>query len=240
MINRWTRSKRLKKIANYIPDDVRVADIGADHAFLLIHLASEGRLKKGIIGEVNQGPYENALSNVKRFGFQQLIDVRLGDGLSILQPNEIDVIVLAGMGGSLIMNILNTGIEKLASVQKLVLQPNIGSRPLRRWLDDHGWRLMMEDIVDDEGILYEILVACPGDDLTLYQDEQLDEEMLYEIGPILWKDQHPLLRKKLQIDLEKKQKVVNGLKRGKSIEAKQKLAIELRRMRKLERVIRWL
>src|SRR5690606_34430747 len=116
-MNNWRRSKRLKTIADLIPDQSIVADIGGDHAFLLIYMAQDGRLARGIVGELNRGPYENAKRNIQRMGVQDLIDVRLGDGLSVVKQGEIDYLVLAGMGGSLIVNILERGKEKLTQVK---------------------------------------------------------------------------------------------------------------------------
>lgn len=235
-MNNWKRSKRLQAIANFIPDQSRVADIGGDHAFLLIQLAKEERLLRGIVGEVNRGPYENAKRNVQQMGVDHLIDVRLGDGLSVLEQGEFDFLVLAGMGGSLIINILEQGKEKLEAIQGMVLQPNIHAKGVRAWLHKNHWRLSDETIVEEAGHLYEILVATPGSDPTLYQDEKLDKELLLEIGPLLWKQQHPLLAKKLTELHQHKKAVVEQLSRGVTSAARQKWAAEQKSLQALERV----
>src|SRR5699024_3765634 len=117
-------SDRLSAVARLIPPGRIVADIGSDHAQLLVHLAEHQVLDRGIAGEVNRGPYENAADRVRESGWSDRIDVRLGDGLKVLRPGEADVVVLAGMGGSLIASILSRGKEKLDATTQLVLQPN--------------------------------------------------------------------------------------------------------------------
>jgi len=239
-MNNWRRSKRLKTIADLIPDQSIVADIGGDHAFLLIYMAQDGRLARGIVGELNRGPYENAKRNIQRMGVQDLIDVRLGDGLSVVKQGEIDYLVLAGMGGSLIVNILERGKEKLTQVKGMVLQPNLNAKRVRAWLQRNNWYLTKETIVEEAGHLYEVMVAEPGKKSTLYQDAMLDEELLLEVGPLLWKEKHPLLPKKLAAALARKAEVVKQLGRGTTDAAKKKWAIERKKLKDLERVMKCL
>jgi tRNA (adenine22-N1)-methyltransferase len=233
-------SDRLKTIASFIPDQAKVADIGADHAHLLIHLAREGRLLKGIAGELNKGPFANAKNRVAMAGYASQIDVRLGNGLEVLTNGEVDVFVIAGMGGALIASILEAGQAKLAGVKRLVLQPNIGSERVRRWLLEHGWQIVAETIVKEEGICYEVIVAEPGVNPTLYQDPILSPSMLLQIGPLLWKQRHPLLREFCQIEYGRKKKAFDQLKQAKSEEAKQKQVQMKKELEELERVIRCL
>jgi tRNA (adenine22-N1)-methyltransferase len=233
----WQISQRLQTIAGYIPDQMRVADIGGDHAFLLLHVAKQGRLQKGIVGEVNRGPYENARDRVKQMGFSSLIDVRMGDGLSEVEPGEVDVVVIAGMGGALIARILDEGKDKLASVKRLVLQPNIGASRVREWLKEHRFQIIDETIVEDAEILYEIIVAEPGDGDAIYRHEKLNPQQLLEIGPILWRKKHPLLKKKLLEEWNGKQKIIKQLERAVSEEARlRKLEVE-KEIKEWEKVI---
>lgn len=233
-------SQRLKTIADLIPSDSKVADIGGDHAYLMIQLAQERRLKRGIVGEINKGPFLNACRNVKRMGYQSLIDVRLGDGLSVVEVMEFDVLVISGMGGTLIKNILEKGRKKLSGVQKMVLQPNIGTHHVRGWLDQQGWQLTDEALVEEEGVLYEILVASPGKEMHLYQDSFIPSEFLYEIGPLLWKQRHPLLIKKLKNELQRKEKMIGQLQLGVTGEAKKKWKQEKEKVEIWKRVIQCL
>jgi tRNA (adenine22-N1)-methyltransferase len=208
-------------IAEYVPDDARVADIGGDHALLLLHVAKKGRLKKGIVGEINRGPFENAKKRVAMAGFQELIEVRLGDGLSVLTPDEVDAVVIAGMGGTLIANILEAGKTKLAKVRRLILQPNIGARRVRGWLKENGYRLTDETIVKEAGIFYEIIVAEPGVE-EAYKQAGLPYDILLDVGPLLWRKRHPLLKAKLAAELTGKEKTLKQLAKGKTPAAEER------------------
>ncbi len=229
-------SPRLLALAKWIPDRSRVADIGGDHAYLLVHLAKTRRLVYGIVGELNQGPYENARRRIGDAGVKEFIEVRLGNGLSVLKQGEVDIIVIAGMGGSLIRRILSEGKEKLGDVKRLVLQPNIGGKNVRLWLKENGFRLTGELLVEDAGILYEALAAEPGKE-TLYEEIQgLSEKTLAEIGPLLWKNRHPLLKWKVEQSWNAKQRILHGLQHAKSLAAVDKrLALE-KEMKEWERV----
>lgn len=223
-------SLRLKMVADFVPNGTRVADIGADHAYLLIHLARAGKLEKGIAVEKNQGPYEAAKHHIVMMDVEEKIEARLGDGLSVLQPGEVEVVVIAGMGGALIAQILDEGKEKLTSIHRLILQPNVGGKRVRAWLKDHGFHLVDETLVEDAGILYEVIVAEPGEDKAT--DRNWPNEFMLEVGPILWQKKHPLLLRKCKEELESHKKVWMQLQKGKSPEAKQKI-------QEIEEQIKW-
>ncbi|MBA4600734.1 tRNA (adenine(22)-N(1))-methyltransferase [Thermoactinomyces mirandus] len=233
-------SPRLLALTEWIPEGSRVADIGADHAYLLIHLAKTGRLSHGIVGELNHGPYENARRSIAGFGVADFIDVRLGNGLSVLGKNEVDVIVIAGMGGSLICQILAEGKEKLENAKRLVLQPNIGGRSVRLWLKENGFRLAGEMLVDDGGILYEALVAKHGEETVYEEIGELSEETLAEIGPLLWKNRHPLLKWKVEQIWNAKQRIFNGLQNAKSqtaIDKRRELETDLKEWERVKKCL---
>jgi len=154
-----TLSIRLAAIAARVPASSRLADIGSDHALLPVYLAEQGKLAAGIAGEVNPGPYEAARRQVRESGVEDRIEVRKGDGLAVLAPGEVDVITIAGMGGGLIVSILEAGADRLAGVRLLVLQPNVGEDQVRRYLLANDWLLAAEEILEEDGKIYEILTA---------------------------------------------------------------------------------
>jgi tRNA (adenine22-N1)-methyltransferase len=176
-------SVRLETVAKYVPKDSRLADIGSDHAYLPSYLAKNGRISFGIAGEVAQGPFQSAEKNVMAEGLTELISVRMGDGLEVIQPGDADCISIAGMGGSLIASILENGKEKLAAVKRLVLQPNINAIAIRDWLIDNHWELIAEEIIEEDNKIYEILVAEKGEPLVPYHDVHLETGRL--VGPFL-------------------------------------------------------
>ncbi|MGZ4031269.1 MAG: tRNA (adenine(22)-N(1))-methyltransferase, partial [Tumebacillaceae bacterium] len=95
-------SNRLARIASFVPQDMKMADIGSDHAYLPLYLAQSGKIVSAIAGEVNDGPFRGAERNVRAHGMKDKISVRKGNGLAVLEPGEVDVITIAGMGGGTI------------------------------------------------------------------------------------------------------------------------------------------
>jgi tRNA (adenine22-N1)-methyltransferase len=233
-------SNRLVKIAHFVPNNTIVSDIGADHGKLLVYLAEQRKLVKGIAGELNEGPCKNAANFVRKAGFHDVIDVRLGNGLSVIQE-QVDVVVIAGMGGALIASILETEQEKLTGVSRLILQANIGEHRVREWLDTHQWSLVAEEIVLEDNIYYEILVAEPNivSD-PAYDQLPLSKELFYQIGPLLWRDHHPLLLPKLQLSLQRKREVVDQLAKAKVASGLAKRGQVQRELANVEQVIQWL
>ncbi|NGP43535.1 tRNA (adenine(22)-N(1))-methyltransferase TrmK [Bacillaceae bacterium SIJ1] len=154
-------SHRLQAVAEQVPSGLVVADIGSDHAFLPCALVLSKRAPYAIAGEVNEGPYQSAKQQVASLGLADYISVRKGDGLSIICEGEVDCITICGMGGVLISTILEAG-HAVLPVQRLVLQPNNGERPLRQWLFKHGWSITEEVILKENGKIYEIIAAEPG------------------------------------------------------------------------------
>lgn len=228
-----TISKRLETIARYCPKGARVADIGSDHALLASYLLVEGIASFVIAGELNEGPYQAALRQIHTLQLRDRASVRKGDGLAVISPNEVDVICIAGMGGQLIASILDTGTEKLTGVQRLILQPNVGEELVRSWLLHHGWQLVGETILEEDGILYEILVAERGEAEAPYNQPDRSRQELLRIGPFLWQEKPPLLYTKWQHEKEKWIKVRAQLERSEKPEAKE-------RLKQIETEIEWI
>src|SRR5690625_2222499 len=144
-------SRRLQSIAEFLPKGSYFADIGTDHAYLPCYVCLKDPKARAIAGEVRQGPYERALHTVKTYRLSNRVDVRLGDGLRILNEkvDPIRQLVIAGMGGSLMKEILNDGIDLLDTVQRIILQPNIGEEIVRQWLYQHNFAIVQELIIED-------------------------------------------------------------------------------------------
>jgi tRNA (adenine22-N1)-methyltransferase len=232
-------SKRLMEVAKFVPSGTKVADIGADHGKLLVYLAEQNKITRGIAGEVNHGPWKNAADFVQRNGFQQIIDVRLGNGLEVIKE-AVDVIVIAGMGGTLITSILEKGSKKLDGVNRLILQPNIGENRIRKWLDQNNWHLVDEEIVVEDGIYYEIMVAEQSQVDSVYDQLPLQKERFFQIGPLLWRKKHALLIPKLKLELTRKLDVRKQLNHAKSRDVKVKIAQIDAEIKDREQVIQWL
>jgi tRNA (adenine22-N1)-methyltransferase len=188
-------SERLKIVADFIPNGYKLADIGSDHAYLPCFVVKKGIVPFAIAGEVVEGPYQSALRQVFEEELTERISVRKGNGLEVIEVGEVDCITIAGMGGSLISTILETGKEKLSTVKRLILQPNISAMSIRQWLIENGWELVDEKIVEEDDKIYEVLVAEQGNPLNSYKKD-LQKSLL--MGPFLLEVQNEVFKKKWQ------------------------------------------
>lgn len=207
-------SSRLQMIASQVPEGSRLADIGSDHALLPTYLVQQRVVPFAVAGEVNPGPLKAARQQVEEAGLVGRIEVRMGDGLAVLHPGEVNVITIAGMGGSLISSILEEGKEKLAGVKRLILQPNVGEEQVRRWLVGEGWVLCGEHILEEDGKIYEILNAERSSDAAaangrLYRERvlgnalRLSTERLLQMGPFLLEEASGVWFRKWESELRK-------------------------------------
>ncbi|KRN33397.1 tRNA (adenine(22)-N(1))-methyltransferase [Weissella halotolerans] len=179
-------SPRLQALADHVPKRSRLADIGSDHAYLPAHLLLTGQIDFAIAGEVAQGPLANAQQEITRHHLADRLQPRLADGLAAIRPSDaIDCVVIAGMGGHLITQILTAGQPRY---DRLILQPNTDQPLVRLWLMEHHYRLTAEDVVADDGHRYEIMVAQPG--AATYTQEEL------QFGPYNIRQNQPTWRAK--------------------------------------------
>lgn len=191
-MNEVKLSKRLEEVVREIPVGSTVADIGSDHAYLPCYTIINNIATKAVAGEVVDGPFRSAQATVAESGLQDKVDVRKGNGLAVIVPGEVDVITIAGMGGALIRDILESGKEKLEGVTRLILQPNIAAHHIREWFIENGWELIREKIVIEDGKIYEILVGERGDTAVPYSENKQAELFM---GPFLIKEKVKLLLK---------------------------------------------
>ncbi|WP_113927525.1 tRNA (adenine(22)-N(1))-methyltransferase TrmK [Bacillus sp. P14.5] len=191
-------SKRLETVVSFILEGSRIADIGSDHAYLPCYAVDKNIAVSGVAGEVAEGPYQSAVKQVKYSQLEDAISVRKGDGLEVIQPNETDCITIAGMGGALIASILEKGKDKLEGVSRLILQPNVGSVSIRKWLLENGWELKAERILEEDDKIYEVLAADRGNPEEPYTD--MDSELL--LGPFLTKEKSAVFKRKWENELK--------------------------------------
>ena len=176
-------SQRLIHVASFLPNGAKFADIGSDHAYLPCYVCLKDNTATAIAGEVNEGPYQSARKSVRKRGLEKRIDVRLGNGLEVLnEDDQVEQIVIAGMGGALIAQILEEGKGQLADVKRIIAQPNIDARQVRIWLNENGFHLSDEQIIDEKGHIYEILVADRNAD-SPYIHTLAQKQLLF--GPFL-------------------------------------------------------
>lgn len=191
---------RLKTVAKQIRTTTH-ADIGSDHAHLLLAMLKSGRISRGIAIENKRQPFLNsskALADVDA-------DVRFGDGLSMLSEGEANSLSICGMGAKSIVSILNAFPSRIPS--QIIIQPNHEPELVRRWCFDHHFHLAQEQIAKGRWP-YHVLRFCRHDSLgdsrpgcdPAYED--IDREAALLFGPLLIKDRDPFLRIQL-IDEQK-------------------------------------
>lgn len=189
-------SKRLEMVASFVPQGAVLLDVGSDHAYLPIELVEKGHIERAIAGEVVEGPYQSAVKNVKEHDLVDKIQVRLANGLAAFEESDqVSVITIAGMGGRLIASILEEGFDKLAHIERLILQPNNREDDLRSWLQDHGFQIIAESILEEAGKFYEILVVEAGEMKLSERDTRF--------GPFLARENSPVFVQKWQKEASK-------------------------------------
>ncbi|MEY8434562.1 tRNA (adenine(22)-N(1))-methyltransferase TrmK [Streptococcus hyointestinalis] len=204
-------SYRLETIATLVPDGARLLDVGSDHAYLPIALIEAEKIAFALAGEVVKGPYESAVSNVRDHKLQSQITVRLANGLEALESSDqIDCITICGMGGRLIVEILEKGKDKLADVDCLILQPNNREDDVRAWLAANGFAIDKEVVLKDKGKFYEIIKAQKGE-MSLSEGE-------LRFGPYLMKESSVIFTEKWQVECAKLEKALSRVPLDKSKE----------------------
>ena len=200
-------SKRLEVVATYVEDNSKVIDIGCDHGFLSIYLANKYKNIKIIASDVNENALNSAISNIKEAKQTKKIDVRLGNGLDVVaSPDEIDTVVIAGMGSNTIVGILKYDREKLSNVKNIIIQSNTDLYFLRKNITSIGYYIEDETMVLDKDIIYTVIKFTKGKKRYSYKE-------LY-LGPILMNKNDELFKKKNNKDLETYKRILDNIEKG--------------------------
>lgn len=212
-------SKRLKKVADMVSQGKRVADIGCDHAYVSIYLIKEGTASKVIALDINKGPLSRANENIKKYGFSQLIETRLSDGAKRLQPGEVDTLLIAGMGGALMVKILTESKEVVDSCEELILQPQSEIFLVRKLLEQIGFQIVDEDMIIEDKKYY-VMIKARKEKVNQGNNTK---EIYYRYGELLLKRRNPVLKEFLKEGLRGNQELIDRLKLGDSINGKKRI-----------------
>ena len=136
--------ERLALCASFVREYSKIADIGTDHAYLPVYLIKSGRADHAVAADVRVGPLENAKKNISENGLSDRIKTVLSDGLEKISSDEADDIVIAGMGGELIVKIIEAAPWLKNSSKHLILQPMTRAEELREYLCREGFRIITE------------------------------------------------------------------------------------------------
>ena len=150
-------SERLERVVSFVRPCASAADIGTDHALVPVELVRRGIVKKAIAMDVRPGPLSRAKEQISRAGLSDQIEPRLSDGLAALKPQEAETVIIAGMGGELIIRILTVGRHMWDSVAQWVLSPHSEVFKVRGWLLENGFSIEKEDMVCEDGKYYVLM-----------------------------------------------------------------------------------
>lgn len=206
-------SPRLQVIADFVPEGAVVADIGTDHGYIPVYLASNKIASRIIATDINIGPLENAKSYIDKKNYREVIETRLGNGLKCLLPNEVNTIIIAGMGGLLIIEILENSKDITETAKYFILQPMVASEELRKYLYNNKYTIVDERIAKEGSKLYEIMLVTHG-------NEKINKDIYYEIGKKLVENKDKHLREFIENKIKKTEKVLTNLRDTETVEGK--------------------
>jgi tRNA (adenine22-N1)-methyltransferase len=198
-------SRRLKAVADTVTKGTTVVDVGCDHAYISIYLVENNIASRVIAMDVNKGPLERAKENIVNYGYQNRIFTRLSDGLQKLGEDTADTILIAGMGGALMVKILEEGKTAVSNSKELVLQPQSEIFLVRKYLHSIGSCIKEEKMVMDDGKYYVIIKA------TKDHENMYDREVFYRYGKLLLEQREPLLHSYLDREMNIRDQVVSEL-----------------------------
>lgn len=220
-------SQRLETVASFVPKGSRVADIGTDHGYVPIWLVEQGIAEYAIAMDVRKGPLERAKEHIARHKLESLIETRLGDGLFALRPGEADTVVIAGMGGELMLQILRDGSHVWDSVSRFILSPQSELEMFRRGLGAMGFAIEEEAMLREDGKYYTVMAAARG---TMHYGDGFR----YRYGDCLIRKKSPVLKEYLERERQKLLRIQEGLAAQDSDNAKvrrQEVEAELRQIK---------
>ena len=218
-------SQRLSSVASMVTAGNCLADVGTDHGYVPIYLYERNIIPRAIAMDVNKGPLERAALHIAESGMKEAIETRLSDGLTALKPGEADSVVIAGMGGPLIIRILSAHPEVTESLKELILQPQSEISEVRIWLYEQGYEIVEEHMVFEDGKYYPMFKAVENTEAEKLTDLE------YKYGKISVLGEPEVLRAYLVREIANKQNILQKLNeetteksKGRAVEIKALLA----------------
>lgn len=231
-------TERLQTIADYIKNEEGIADIGTDHGYLPLYLLEKNHKRKVIFTDVNEGPLTKSRNIIQtRYPDSDLgnYDMRLGDGLVPLKAGEVHAVVIAGMGGILITEIMGYNLDKTRSFSKFILQPRTAADKLRKWLVDNDFYISDENLVYENGRICEIIVV---DTQSTRKNTEFTDELDYEFSPILINKKTPIIKEWIEKLIKTDKQIKKSIQSSGGEESRKKLEQIIKRLEKLETIKR--
>lgn len=201
-------SQRLKTVASFVPKGSSLADIGTDHGYVPIYLTQKEWINHAIAMDVREGPLKRAGEHIREAGFESRIEVRLSDGLLKLSPGEANCVVIAGMGGELMIHILEEGRFLWETIGYFVLSPHSELDKVRKFLEKESFFIEKETMLKEEGKFYTIM----GVSRVKREAVPWDREIYYRYGKTLVVARDPVLLQYLKKEQVQTENILAGLK----------------------------
>ena len=218
-------SRRLEMVISFVEKGSRIAVVGTDHGYVPIVLAERGLVDGGVAMDVKEGPLKRAREHIRQNGLDGVIEVRLSDGVKELGDGEADTVIIAGMGGELVIHILEDGRRLWGQVKHWILSPQSEIYKVRKFLEENGFFIGREEMVEEDGKYYTVMDAASG-----VMGRMEPWEMMY--GPCLVRQGHPVLREFLVKEQTTLETIIEGLKGQEGEGAK-------RRVEELKEQVAW-
>jgi tRNA (adenine22-N1)-methyltransferase len=215
-------SWRLKTIVSMADRCYCIADIGTDHAYIPIYLIKNNICSMAIASDINKCPVEKAKFNIKLENLEDKISCRLGGGLTTINQGEVQGIIIAGMGGNLIKDIIEEKVELFKEIKFAVLQPVQNPEVLREYIYKKGYKIIDEELCLDEGKFYEIIK------ISYENKPQKVDDIFFEIGKMLIDKKHPIIKDFIEMKIEKYTKILSNIKDSKGLAKSRKNEVSIR------------
>jgi len=190
---------RLFNVASFVEEGRKVIDVGCDHALLSIYLVQNKKPFKVIASDIKEGPLVHANENIKKYKVQDKIIVKLGSGIEPIEE-DIDTIIISGMGGLNMIGILKYCPDKYKNVDTIILSPNSDTNVVRKEICKLGFYIEDEMLVKEKEIVYPIICFKRGKKKYSYKD--------YLYGPILIKKRDVLFLEYMKKEKQTKEKLL--------------------------------
>lgn len=224
-------SERLKTISNYVIPGYVTADIGTDHGYLLKYLLEKDKIIKGFACDLNKKPLTYAERNLREYIEVKKAEIRLGSGLKPLKKEDnVQCVVIAGMGGKLMVEILEESKDFIQSISRIILAPNVNWEKVRDFGIKNGWKIIDEDLVLEDNKFYPVIVLEKG------QNRKLEKGELF-FGPLLIENKHPLLDKFVEFEKEKVNKNISRMRKSKNPEIDKEIEKQLKNWEEMSRCL---
>lgn len=209
-------SDRLQAVASFVTPGLKVVDIGTDHGYVPMYLIKEKISSYVIAMDINKGPILRAKAHIMEEGLTEYIDIRISDGFEKIHIGEAKSAIIAGMGGELIIKILENGREIVEDLDELILSPHSEIASVREYLHKNNLKIEDEKMLIDEEKFYTIMKVTKGKDKAYSLEE-------YKYGAILIDRKDEVLMKYLKKEMEKLDKIITNLENNSSCNTKARL-----------------